>query len=101
MALRLFAAAALTFPFYITPSGAVDAYRGGLMYENFCHYCHYRNVHFRPRARVRSLDDLAREIRLWQEVANLRWSNDDIADVQAYLNWLYYRFPYSATMPQQ
>ena len=82
-----------------TPSGAVEPYRGKLLYDNFCYYCHYRNIHFRPRSKVRSLDDLAHQIGIWQEELRLDWSQRDIADVQAYLNWLYYGYPYSIMIP--
>ncbi len=81
------------------PSGAVEPYRGNLLYDNFCYYCHYRNIHFRPRSKVRSLDDLAHQIDIWQAELRLDWSWRDIADVQAYLNWLYYGYPYSIMIP--
>ena len=96
---RIVAAAWAASLIFTDPAAAVNPYRGGLMYENYCYYCHYRNVHFRPRTKVHSLDDLAHQVRIWQEVAGMNWSDADVADVQAYLNWLYYRFPYSATMP--
>ncbi len=71
------------------PAFAADTYRGRLLYETFCYPCHYRNVHFRPRRKV----DLAAQIRLWQGIGELRWSEAEIDDARAYLNWLYYGFP--------
>jgi hypothetical protein len=73
---------------------AADPYRGRLLYDTYCVPCHYADVHRRPRPRVHGLEELAGQIRTWQEVVRLGWSRQDIADVQAYLNWLYYRFPY-------
>ena len=84
---------------YAASVGAVEPYRGKLLYENHCYYCHYRNVHFRPRRKVHSLDDLQRQIWIWQEEMGLDWRRRDVADVLAYLNWLYYGFPYFGRIP--
>ena len=89
----LFAALVLS-----APAGAVAPYRGKLLYDNYCYYCHYRNIHFRPRSKIGSLDDLARQISIWQAELGLAWSQREIADVQAYLNWLYYGYPHSVMM---
>ena len=84
---------------YAASSNAVEPYRGKLLYENHCYYCHYRNIHFRPRRKVHSLEDLRREIWLWQGEMELQWQRRDVADVLAYLNWLYYGFPYFGRIP--
>ena len=70
-----------------------SAYRGMLLYENNCHYCHYRFLHYRPRHKVRSMADLQHQIAIWQAEIGLDWDADDVADVQRYLNRLYYGFP--------
>ena len=72
---------------------AGEVYRGMLLYENNCHACHYRFLHHRPQRKVRSLGELARQIVIWQAEVGLDWNAEDIADVQAYLNRRYYRFP--------
>ena len=84
---------------YAASTDAVEPYRGKLLYENHCLHCHYRNVHFRPLRKVRSLDDLERQIRNWQEEIGLDWRRRDVADVLAYLNWLYYGLPYFGRIP--
>ena len=81
------------------PAVPVEPYRGMLLYENYCHYCHYRNIHFRPHSKVRSLDDLREQIDIWQAELGLGWNRRDIVDVQAFLNWLYYGYPYSMMIP--
>jgi len=80
-------------------ASAVEPYRGKLLYENHCWYCHYRNIHFRPRRKVHSLGDLQRQIWIWQQELGLEWNRRDVADVLAYLNWLYYGFPYYGRPP--
>lgn len=84
---------------YAASADTVDPYRGKLLYENHCLYCHYRNVHFRPRRKVRSLDELQRQICNWQEEMELDWRRRDVADVLSYLNWLYYGFSYFGRIP--
>jgi hypothetical protein len=74
-------------------SQAGEAYRGMLLYENNCHACHYHFLHYRPRRKARSLDDLQRQIVIWQNAIGLNWNAEDIADVATYLNRRYYRFP--------
>lgn len=99
MLFRSLPALLLALLVYAASAGAVEPYRGKLLYENHCWYCHYRNVHFRPRRKVRSLDNLQRQIRIWQEALGLDWTRHDVADVLAYLNWLYYGFPYVGRPP--
>ena len=43
--------------------------------------------------------DSAYDIDIWQAELGLGWSQRDIADVQAYLNWLYYGYPHSLMVP--
>ena len=84
---------------FAASASAAEPYRGRLLYENHCYHCHYRNIHFRPRRKVRSLGELRREIWLWQGEMGLEWNRRDVADVLAYLNWLYYGFPYFGRTP--
>ncbi len=72
---------------------AGEVYRGLLLYENNCHACHYRFLHYRPHREVRSLAELRRRIAISQNEIGLDWDAEDIDDVRAYLNRRYYRFP--------
>ncbi len=83
----------LAFTAAASPLHAGEVYRGMLLYENNCHACHNRFLHYRPHREVRSLDNLQRQIAIWQNEIGLDWNAEDIADVQAYLNRRYYRFP--------
>jgi len=83
----------LIFSALTTELQAGDIYRGMLLYENNCHHCHYRFLHYRPHRKVRSLAELQRQIAIWQNEIGLDWNAEDIADVQAYLNRRYYRIP--------
>lgn len=77
----------------LTP--AAEPYRGMLLYDMYCHHCHLRAVHLRPHGKVQSLEDLGYQVERWQSVMRLYWRERDIADVQAFLNWRFYRFPES------
>ena len=79
-------------------AGAAEArppseYRGMLLYENNCRFCHYRFLHYRPQRKVHSLTELERQIAIWQAEIHLDWDAEDLADVRSYLNRLYYGFP--------
>ena len=71
-----------------------DASRGELLYATHCITCHNTQVHWRDKKAVADWPSLRSEVRRWQEVAGLGWSDDDVAAVARYLNALhYYRYP--------
>ena len=72
---------------------APDASRGELLYTTHCITCHTAQVHRREKKIVSGLASLQSEVRRWQALVGLGWSNDDIAEVARYLNALHYRFP--------
>ncbi len=70
-----------------------DATRGELLYSTHCIACHTTQVHWRDKKLATDWTSLQAEVRRWQNVAGLGWSNQDIAQVARYLNALHYRYP--------
>jgi mono/diheme cytochrome c family protein len=70
-----------------------DATRGELLYSTHCIVCHGGQVHWREKKLATDWESLQSEVRRWQGVAGLGWSDDDIAQVARYLNALHYRYP--------
>jgi hypothetical protein len=50
-------------------------------------------MHWRDKKLVSGWRSLQAQVRLWQDVAGLGWSFDDIEEVVRYLNALHYHFP--------
>ena len=75
------------------PSPAQDAERGRVLYETFCHTCHYERVHERPRERsvVKSSTDLRSQVARWSERTRMRFTPQDVDDVAEYLNRSHYK----------
>jgi mono/diheme cytochrome c family protein len=70
-----------------------DATRGELLYSTHCIACHSTQVHWREKKLVTDWTSLQSEVRRWQGVSRLGWSNEDIQEVARYLNVTYYRYP--------
>jgi len=69
------------------------ATRGELLYSTHCIACHTAEVHWREKKLVTDWTSLQAEVRRWQAVSGLGWSNEDIAEVARHLNALYYHYP--------
>ena len=67
--------------------------RGELLYATHCIACHSVQLHWRDKNVVTDWKTLQSEVRRWQEMAGLGWSNEDIAEVARYLNVLHYHYP--------
>lgn len=66
--------------------------RGELLYENHCQSCHDKSVHTRTDRLVES-PELLRAWIISMTIHNgLNWSEEEIADITAYLNRSIYRF---------
>ena len=72
---------------------ARDPGRGELLYATHCDACHNVQVHWRDKQAVSDWKSLEFEVRRWQGVAGLGWSDADIGEVSRYLNALHYHFP--------
>jgi hypothetical protein len=71
---------------------AVPASRGQLLYDTHCVACHDRQVHWRDAKQVTNWATLVAQVRRWQAVARLAWSDDDIRQVARHLNATFYGF---------
>ncbi len=66
--------------------------RGQLLYTTHCIACHTAQVHWRAKKLATDWASLKAQVRRWQAVQALGWSDGDITDVASYLNILYYRY---------
>ena len=72
---------------------AADMMRGGELYRTHCNACHTAQVHWREKNLVRSWNDLRYQVSRWQRIAGQNWSREEIEDVAAYLNRIFYKAP--------
>jgi mono/diheme cytochrome c family protein len=70
-----------------------DAPRGELLYSTHCIACHSAQIHWRKKKLATDWVSLNAQVRRWQGVAGLVWSDDDVAEVARYLNARYYHYP--------
>ena len=63
-----------------------------LLYVTHCIECHTTRMHWRNQRLARDWDTLKAQVRLWQGVASLGWSEADIDDVARHLNDTIYQF---------
>jgi len=73
--------------------GGADMARGAELYRIHCGACHTAQVHWRDQRLVRSWNDLRYQVARWQRTAGQNWSREDIDDVAAYLNTVFYAVP--------
>lgn len=71
------------------------ATRGQLLYANHCVECHTTQMHWREQRLARDWDSLKGQVRRFQGIARLQWSEEDIDAVARHLNETIYRFPQS------
>ena len=78
-----------------TPPGrtGADIARGGELYRTYCGACHTAQVHWREKSLVKSWNDLRYQVARWQRNAGQNWSREEIDDVAAYLNRVFYETP--------
>jgi len=70
---------------------AADVQRGKLLYETYCIACHTTQAHWRDKHIVRSWADLLYQVTRMEKNAGQDWSSDEIGDVAAYLNEIFYK----------
>jgi mono/diheme cytochrome c family protein len=66
--------------------------RGQLLYATHCNTCHTSQVHWREQKKVTDWNSLVMQVRHWQGIAALGWSEDEINDVAHYLNVMFYSY---------
>ena len=84
-----------------TERSGIDASRGKLLYSVHCVACHNEQKHWLANKKVSDWPSLVSQVRLWQNISNLKWDNNDIESVAVYLNTLYYHYPSPNTMAQK
>jgi mono/diheme cytochrome c family protein len=67
--------------------------RGQLLYNTHCMACHDTQLHWRANKLADNWTALRKQVRRWQGVAKLDWSDEDITLVARYLNDTIYDYP--------
>ena len=62
------------------------------LYQFNCTSCHGAEVYTRTDRKVTSLASLESQVRRCEQNLGLKWFDDDITDMTAYLNTHYYKF---------
>lgn len=70
---------------------AGDAARGEQLHQS-CLSCHGTELYVPPRAKVKSLAALEREVQKWNDRYNPKFTRQEVADLVAYLNRDFYHF---------
>jgi mono/diheme cytochrome c family protein len=86
-------AAGCTSPPPQAEASAISAERGGELYRDNCNACHTAQVHWRDKRLVKTWDDLRYQVSRWQRISGQSWSREEIDDVAAYLNRVFYDLP--------
>ena len=71
---------------------AANPDNGKTLVESNCNKCHDERVYTRPDRRVTTLAGLNKQVTRCERSLGLKWFDEEIADVAAYLNQTYYHF---------
>jgi mono/diheme cytochrome c family protein len=69
-----------------------DPVRGAKLHED-CVGCHGTELYVPPKAKVKTLDALKAETENWNDRMNPKFTEQEVADLVAYLNATFYKFP--------
>ena len=72
------------------PAAAAD--NGATLHQENCTSCHDDSVYTRKDRRVTSMDGLKKQVQRCELSQGLKWFDEDVDDVVAYLNSTYYKF---------
>ena len=75
------------------PALAVDVDRGRALHENHCRMCHDSVAYKRDQKIAKTYDQVRAQVQRWQTNTGLRWSDEDIENVAAYVTKTYYKIP--------
>lgn len=70
-----------------------DNARGKLLYSLHCIACHSEQVHWMANKKASDWPSLLAQVKLWQNISNLKWNDKDIDNVAKYLNAQHYHYP--------
>ena len=79
-------------------ASAADVQRGRALYESRCGTCHSESVHGRTKRVATDFNAVRGWVERWNGTLRLRWGDEELDDVAAYLNDTYYRFPCPPTV---
>jgi hypothetical protein len=71
---------------------AADAERGRVLHEA-CLSCHGTSIYLPPQRKVDTYKKLGVEVERWNRGYNPKFTKAEIADMVAYLNETFYKFP--------
>jgi len=67
--------------------------RGKLLYTTHCITCHTTQMHWRNNKQATDWESIKVQVRRWQGITGLAWSDADITEVSRYLNDTIYKYP--------
>lgn len=67
--------------------------RGEMLYATHCIGCHDAQIHWRDKRIATDWASLKDQVRHWQAVSGLTWSDEDVTEVARYLSAQYYHYP--------
>lgn len=71
---------------------AQDIDRGKMLHENHCRMCHESIAYKRSGHIAKNIEEVRAQVTRWQGNTDLRWSDEDIDNVTAYVAQRYYKF---------
>ena len=74
------------------PTLAADAAKGKQLHDANCVRCHDSGVYTRADRRIQSLDALHKQVARCELTLELKWFDEDRANVVEYLNDAFYKF---------
>lgn len=92
MYVRILALFLLATSLSVEAAEAEDTSDVKALYDQHCTSCHETEVYTRSDRKVTSHDGLQRQVRRCELALGLKWFDEEIADMTAYLNTHYYRF---------
>lgn len=87
-----YALAAIILLLVSTSASSQDAWRGRLLHENHCTSCHTSTLHLRENRAATNRAEVKAFIERWVKTQNLVWTDEDKADVLAYLIENFYEY---------
>lgn len=81
--------------FGLAPASALpaDLDRGRMLHETHCRACHDSVAYKRDKKIATTYEEVRAQVVRWQTNTSLRWSDEDIDNVAAYLVKTYYKIP--------
>ncbi|PWT76961.1 MAG: cytochrome C [Proteobacteria bacterium] len=84
---------ALALCFAASSAISADIDRGKSLHETHCGMCHDSVAYKRDSRIAKTYEEVRAQVTRWQTNTSLRWSDQDIEDVTAYLAKTYYKIP--------